>query len=328
MNQDQYHPGFHKLAISTIFVALTTLIFGALTTTKNAGMAFPDWPTSDGHFMITYPWLKDYAVRWDKFLEHGHRLAGILIGIWSIALVVTAQLVEKRPRVKWLAISILLGVICQGALGGFRVQLNDRGLAMLHGIFAAIVFSLMGTLVVVTGKRWREAAKTPISKPLTAMKVMAVTALGLLCVQYVFGSLIRHRGTGLHEHLGIGILFPVVAFVNAIISQKCESSWLRRSSWTLLGVASLQVALGLATWVLKYGFAATGYVAVADSTQQVIVRTVHMVWGVITLMTAVVHTVKVYRVAAVSPATAEPTLEIRRSSSSQQPPLAQPGGAG
>lgn len=328
MNNESYHSGFHRLAISTIFVALLTMTFGALTTTKNAGMAFPDWPTSDGYLMVTYPWLRDYAVRWDKFLEHGHRLAGILIGIWSIALVATAFTVEKRPRVKWLAVSILVGVILQGLLGGMRVQLNERGLAMLHGIFAAIVFSLMGTLVVVTGKQWRDAPKTPHSKPLTAMKVMAVTALGLLCLQYVFGSLVRHRGTGLHEHLGIGILFPAVAFVNVCISQKCESSWLRRSSWMLLGVASLQVALGLGTWVLKYGFAAIGYVAVADSTQQVIVRTVHMVWGVITLMTSVVHTVKVFRVAAVSPSAAEPTLEVRRSSTSEQSPLAQPGGAG
>ena len=69
----------HRFAAATVSVTLVTLVAGALVTSKNAGMAFRDWPTSDGHFMVTYPWLADFARDWDKFLEHGHRLAGMLI---------------------------------------------------------------------------------------------------------------------------------------------------------------------------------------------------------------------------------------------------------
>ncbi|WP_437223181.1 COX15/CtaA family protein [Planctomicrobium sp. SH661] len=322
MTNDKSPIWLHRLAISELCVALITLTFGALVTTKHAGMAFADWPTSDGYLMVTYPWLKDFAVDWNKFLEHGHRLAGMLIGIWSIALVIVTLNTESRRWVKGLAISILLGVICQGLLGGFRVQLNDRGLAMLHGIFAAIVFSLMGTLAVVTGTGWRTAAEHPSHRPLGTLKGMAATTLVLLALQYILGSLIRHQGTGLHEHLGLGILALIFIFVNAIFSRYSDSVWIRRGAMVLLVVSLGQVLLGLSTWFFKFGFARLGYVAVADSQQQILFRTAHMVWGVITLMTAVVYAVKVFRVAGVSPRTTDPAIEIRRTGK-----LAQSGGA-
>ncbi len=60
---------------------LLPISVGAVVTTVDAGMAFADWPTSDGHGMLAYPWLKSTG---DKFLEHGHRLAGMLIGVMSL----------------------------------------------------------------------------------------------------------------------------------------------------------------------------------------------------------------------------------------------------
>lgn len=318
MTEDTPHLWLHRLVVSTAGMALVTLTFGALVTTKNAGMAFPDWPTSDGYLMVTYPWLKDYAVNWNKFLEHGHRLAGMLIGIWSIALVVCTFVMEKRNWVKGLGASILLGVICQGVLGGFRVQLNDRGLAMLHGMFAAIVFSLMGIMITVTSRRWLTIKEHTSKSPSAMIKGLAGLCVGLLGLQYVLGSLIRHQGTGLHEHLGLGILVLMVVFVNACVAWRSDNSWIRRSAAALLLVSLGQVGLGLSTWVLKFGLAQMGYVAVMDSLQQVLVRTAHMVWGVITLMTAVVYLVKVFRVADVSPRQVEPVLEIRRTASLMQ----------
>jgi len=308
----------YRLAISEICVALVTLIFGALVTTRHAGMAFPDWPTSDGYLMVTYPWLKDYAVNWNKFLEHGHRLAGMWIGLWSIGLVVCTFWLDRRKWVRGLALGILLGVICQGILGGFRVQLNDRGLAMLHGIFAGIVFSLMGTLAAVTSAGWADAAVRPTSRQTGKFQGMAIILLTTLVVQYVFGSLIRHQGRGLHEHLGLGILSLVIVIVNFIVARSAESRWVRRAALLLLLIAFGQVGLGLGTWVVKFGLAQVGYVAVANSLQQVLLRTAHMVWGVVTLMTAVVYLVKVFRVAAVSPRSAEPVLELRRPASFAQ----------
>lgn len=292
---------------------MVTLIFGALTTSKNAGMAFRDWPTSDGYLMVTYPWFGDFAKNWDKFLEHGHRLAGMLIGIWSIALVACAFKTQQRQTVKTLSILVLLGVICQGLLGGFRVQLDERGLAMLHGAFAAIVFALMGAVILLSGKKW--AAPEPESErnTLRTMKVLSVLVVAILTAQFIFGGLIRHRGTGLHEHLVLGVASLGLIFVNFTFCGFSESGWLRKSGIILLLIALGQVGLGAGAWVLKFGFATTGYVAISDSIQQVTLRTAHTVWGIVTFQAAVVHLLKVFRVSSVSHIASSEPLAIRRS---------------
>ncbi|WP_437202668.1 COX15/CtaA family protein [Planctomicrobium sp. SH664] len=323
MKSEQFHPGLHRFAVSEIFIALITLTFGALVTTKNAGMAFTDWPTSDGYLMVTYPWLRDFARNWDKFLEHGHRLAGMLIGIWSIGLVIYTWRVESRMWVRSLAASILLGVICQGLLGGMRVQLDERGLAMLHGIFAAAVFSLMGTFAAVTSRKWEQASADASLTGPGLLKPMAVAVVAVLSLQYVLGSFIRHRGSALHEHLGLGILALVLISVNLFVAWSRSGKWLKWSS-TLLFVATLgQIGLGLSAWVAKYGFARLGYVAVADSIQQVSLRTTHMVWGTLVMMAAVVHLVKVFRVAGLTQPETAPQVVLRPASSG----LAGQGGA-
>ncbi|VAX40891.1 Heme A synthase, cytochrome oxidase biogenesis protein Cox15-CtaA, partial [hydrothermal vent metagenome] len=114
MTSVKYQPVLYRYAIATTFVALLAMGIGALVTTKNAGMAFRDWPNSDGHNMLLYPWLKSAG---DKFLEHGHRLAGMLIGLFSIGLVAMLSWKESRPKVRLAGWMILGAVIVQGLLG-------------------------------------------------------------------------------------------------------------------------------------------------------------------------------------------------------------------
>ncbi len=81
MRSSRYRPLLFGLAVATAATALLPIVVGALVTSHKAGMAFADWPTSDGQGMFAYPWLKSAG---DKFIEHGHRLAGILIDRLSI----------------------------------------------------------------------------------------------------------------------------------------------------------------------------------------------------------------------------------------------------
>lgn len=303
---------FRRLAVSTVCVAMMTLILGALTTSKNAGMAFRDWPTSDGHLMVTYPWLQDFAKNWDKFLEHGHRLAGMLIGIWSIALVVAAYWTKQRASIKVLSILVLVGVICQGLLGGFRVHLDERGLAMLHGAFAALVFSMMATVVLLSGQPWAIPQGESDRTTLLIMKVFSVLLVLILFAQYLLGGMIRHHGTGLHEHLGLGLTALGLLFVNFTYCSSSKVAWLRRSASLLLCIALGQVALGVAAWVLKFGFAPVGYVATSDSILQVTSRTAHTVWGIVTFQGAVLHLLRVFRVSSVSKLTPDEVVTIRQ----------------
>jgi heme a synthase len=222
----------------------------------------------------------------------------MLIGVWSIALVGFVMRFESRRWVKLAAVGVLLGVVAQGVLGGFRVWLDERGLAMLHGAFAACVFSLMAVVATSLSRTWLQAPQKFAGTAPAGVKMMAMATLALLAVQYLLGGLIRHKGTGLHEHLGIGILALLAVIINAAVAQRSGVRWLKASGWTLLAIVLLQVALGGAAWVTKFGFGATGYVAVADSIQQIAFRTAHTVVGIVVFMAAVVHVARMFRIAS------------------------------
>lgn len=295
-----YQRRLHWFAVSTVFVLMTTLSAGALVTSKNAGMAFRDWPTSDGQPMLSYPWFQDFAANWDKFLEHSHRLAGVLIGCWVIALVGLVNWYEERGWVKGLSFGLLAGVIIQGLLGGFRVQLDERGLALLHGFFAACVTATLATVVTVLSRGWFAAKESSTEIRVGAAKPLAIATLAILTVQYLLGGAIRHHHTGLHEHLGLGIIAAVMAVANAVVAHRTQAAWLRASGWGLLLSVLAQVGLGAAAWIAKWGFTSTGYVATQDAIGQVAIRSLHMVFGILVYASAVVHLLRTLRVASLS----------------------------
>lgn len=287
MNPADYHPWVHRTAILTAWLALLPIVVGALVTTQDAGMAFRDWPSSDGHSILMYPWLKSAG---DKFLEHGHRLAGIVIGLASISLTVITWLKEPRCWVRWLSVAVLLCVIGQGILGGQRVLLDARGLAFVHGLFAACVFSLIAVVVLVTGRNWFQIDGVGSPSDLRRIRTLAAIAVGVTFVQYLLGGLLRHRGMVLHEHLGFAfvVLASVVVLLRAVY--RSGATPLRRFADALAGMVLLQLMLGAGAWVTKYGFG--DYVAVHGSLVQVVLRTSHVVVGMLLLMTSVVLTVQ------------------------------------
>ncbi len=291
-------PWTHRLVVATTIVALLPIAVGALTTTLQAGMAFLDWPTSDGHNMLLYDWFADLrAGRVDKAVEHGHRLAGMVIGLFGIALVVVAWRTNTRAEVRWLATAILCGIVAQGLLGGLRVVEDERLLAMLHGQFAAVVFSLLAVTWIVSERRWAKSGDGPEQANVGRLLPLAAVTPVVLVLQYFLGGLLRHFGTALFEHIGLALIaygMVVAASVTALVS---GSGWLRRSGlWMLLAVHA-QVGLGVAAFVLRFGFAPTGYVAVVRSSSQIVVASAHTVIGMVLLSTTVVYLVKVARLA-------------------------------
>ena len=71
--------------------------WGGFVTATGSGMAFKDWLTSDGVFMPLYPWLSSAG---DKFIEHGHRLLGMLSGLLTIGLLISLYVAEPRRWVQ------------------------------------------------------------------------------------------------------------------------------------------------------------------------------------------------------------------------------------
>ena len=126
---------------------------GGTVTTYDAGMAVPDWPTTYSYWF--YP-VKLWLAVWDVFLEHGHRLLAQLAGLLAIALAV-APVAARRSEV-----DAVDGVAdrgrrdSQGVLGGFRVLIDDRLLARVHGCTAPLYFGLCAAVVAWTSRAWRE----------------------------------------------------------------------------------------------------------------------------------------------------------------------------
>jgi len=293
MNTPEYQPIVHRFAVATACVALLPIAVGALVTTLDAGMAFADWPSSDGHGMLSYPWLKSAG---DKFVEHGHRLAGMTIGLVSIAFTLSAWLTRSSWRAKWIALAVLLAVITQGLIGGQRVLSDERQLAMLHGIFAALVFALMGVAALLTSRSWSQPPEGTIDADVSWMRPLALATPMVVLGQFVLGSLLRHLGRALYEHVALAAVVLLFVAATTVAAHRSRVRWLRRPGYLLSVLLAVQIALGASAWITKFGLAALGYVAVQHSTLQVVVRTSHTVVGMLLFMMSVAFAVQVLRI--------------------------------
>lgn len=280
----------HFLAVITAVVSLAPIGLGSLVTTLGAGMAFPDWPTSDGQGMLAYPWLQSTG---DKFVEHGHRLAGMLVGFCSIGLCAVAWL-GKSPRGVRMAVAVVLaGVIVQGLLGGLRVRLDRQMVAFGHSVFGCLVFVSLWMVSSVTSRNWSIVSHGSVQS--RAALVLAWTYPLVVLAQYVIGGVIRHLGSMVHAHLvGAGLVFLVA--IGVVVASFRGSSSEVGTRGVLVGLAVVgQIMLGLMVWVTKFGFPPIGLVAVQHSLAQVVARTLHTVIGMVVVATAVSWAVAVLR---------------------------------
>src|SRR5688572_16786796 len=195
----QHKPGLAVFAgIGSIWVFLLVTL-GAFTTSIGAGMAFPDWPLSNGS-INPEGWLQDISM----FAEHSHRLSGILMGFITIGLAIWLWRTEARSWLRQLGYWALGIVILQGIIGGQRVTLNaidvpwfhmslGEMLRIPHGILAQVYVCVLIAISVACSKSWIEKPK-----PLAA----AVRRIGVICtvlmfVQLVIATTMRHNAAGL-----------------------------------------------------------------------------------------------------------------------------------
>lgn len=301
-------------------VSLLPITIGALVTTLKAGMAFADWPSSDGQNMLLYPWLQDLR-HTDKFVEHGHRLAGVLIGLFSIALTLITFYFERRRWVRIFSVAILLAVIAQGLLGGARVIQNRQTLAMLHSITGSLFFCLCVMFMVATGSRWSR---------LRSERDGRTTLFGFACLcflplavfgQYMLGSAFRHLHTLLDEHIGGAVIVSVLSLAAGFVLGRSDSPGLRRCGIILLGALLLQVSLGLGAYVTRLGLPMTGTVATSGSLSQSIFCSLHTVGGMFLLSSSVVSAasaLRLYHAGNLNSVTLNADLSIPQSVSAAQ----------
>ncbi|MEM9353383.1 MAG: COX15/CtaA family protein [Planctomycetota bacterium] len=250
----------HRVAWVLACTTFPLIWVGAFVTTTDAGMAFRDWMTSDGTFFLIYDWLGSAG---DKFTEHGHRLLGAAAGFLSIALVAVTWRVEKRDWVRWFSVGILAAVIGQGVLGGMRVVLDERTLAMIHGCTGPLFFSLCVAMVVFTSRRWAKGPTKDPQSQLGGLNRLAWATFGLSYCQLMVGAAVRHSPMMLNEaaasmfraavyfHVLLALVISGHALWLAARSLRCPGN--RRLGLAVGGLVGVQFALGIGTWVVKYG---------------------------------------------------------------------------
>src|SRR5688572_22946012 len=195
----QHKPGLAVFAgIGSIWVFLLVTL-GAFTTSIGAGMAFPDWPLSNGS-INPEGWLQDISM----FAEHSHRLTGMLMGFITIGLAIWLWRTETRSWLRQLGYWALGIVLLQGIIGGQRVTLNaidvpwfhmslGEMLRIPHGILAQVYVCVLIAIAAATSKGWIECT-LPVGH---SVRLVGVICTVLMFVQLVIATTMRHNAAGL-----------------------------------------------------------------------------------------------------------------------------------
>jgi cytochrome c oxidase assembly protein subunit 15 len=282
-----------RVCVALLCVTFPLIWVGGLVTTYAAGMAVPDWPNTYGYNLFLYPWTTWVLGPYDLFIEHGHRLLGALAGFVTIGLIVVAWKYDARPWFRWCSVAAFVLVCLQGILGGARVLLDERGLAMVHACVGPVFFAYAVALAVMTSRGWRAAA-TVTSDQGRRLNRLALVTTALIYLQLVVGARVRHIPVDASpSDFRVAVMFHVVLAL-VVLGHVLLLAWrawrwraprsIRVATAALGLVFLLQPALGVATWLVKYGWPfalsewapAAGMTVVARSLPQALVVTAHV----------------------------------------------------
>jgi cytochrome c oxidase assembly protein subunit 15 len=274
------------LCLAALLWAVLVLQAGGFTTSIQAGMAFLDWPLSNGS--VNPPgWLTEI----DKFAEHSHRLAATGLGLLIIAIAVAHARREPRRLVRLAAYALLGLVLLQGGLGGLRVLLDKLNVggdgnlkatafAVAHAVNAQLTIALLAAIALAHTRGWAEAAASAGG----TTRRLGRWAVGLTLATILAGALMRQTRVTTWVSGGS----PLDWFIPA---QGQGTLWwfnfLHRSGALLAGSLVVAFAVALLRGGRRLGGAIAGLLALQltlgilaiQLPQNPHVRTIHLVSG-------------------------------------------------
>ena len=188
----------HRFAWLVAASTLLLVLAGSFVTSTGSGLSVPDWPTTYGWSMFTFPPSKWVG---GIFYEHGHRLIASTVGLLTIVLAAWLWLQEPRRWMKYLGVGALAAVIAQGVLGGITVLwFLPAPVSIAHAGLAQIFFCLTVSLALLTSSGWRKGyASGPSGGPVDdgMLRVVATATTAIVYVQILLGATMRHTDAGL-----------------------------------------------------------------------------------------------------------------------------------
>lgn len=295
------------------FVAACTVLLilaGSLVTSHGAGLSVPDWPTSYGWNMFTFPpsmWVANI------FYEHGHRLIASSVGFLTIVLAVWLWVAEPDRRwLGWLGVAALGTVIAQGLLGGLTVLFFlPPAVSTAHAGLAEIFFCMTVAIALFTSPNWTIGYANDTAPASGAddgrLRRLATLTTGAVYCQILVGATMRHTGAGLaipdfplmfggvipdHWSAGIAVHFAhragavvvaALALSTAIYIWRTHTDRpeLASPALLLLILVVVQIVLGASTVLSRL---------------QPWINSVHVVCGALVLTTSLVVTLRTWRV--------------------------------
>ncbi|MEI6350580.1 MAG: COX15/CtaA family protein, partial [Verrucomicrobiota bacterium] len=184
-----------RLAKFAVIVTFSLIYLGGMVTSLNAGLSVPDWPTSFGYNMFTFPVSKwEGGIWW----EHSHRLVASFLGLVITVLAVWIWRVDSRRWVRGLGLGAFVLVVVQGILGGLRVTEISTVLAIIHGCIAQAFLCVLILLALALSPAWeRPPTESKVSYSAKRLVPWGWVLTGAVFIQLILGAIMRHLHAGL-----------------------------------------------------------------------------------------------------------------------------------
>ncbi|MEK7728495.1 MAG: heme A synthase [candidate division KSB1 bacterium] len=282
----QNNKWLHRFAWLVVGATFILIFIGGLVTSTESGLAVPDWPTTYGQFMFSFPLSQMVG---GILYEHGHRMVASVVGMLMVILAVWLWLKEPRKWVRNLGWLALLAVIVQGVLGGLTVLfLLPQPISVAHGALAQTFFCLTIALTLFTSPQWEQSRRQLDDEHKPALRTLTTITTALVFVQLILGAIMRHTKSGLaipDFPLAFGKLIPpfesshvaihfahrvgalivtgfIVWTVSRIFRYYRTEPMLRKPAILLSCAIATQLALGAFTiWSQKAVYITTAHVA-------------------------------------------------------------------
>jgi cytochrome c oxidase assembly protein subunit 15 len=293
----------HRYARLLVAATLLLVAAGGMVTSTNSGLSVPDWPTSYGYSMYSFPLSKMVG---GIFYEHGHRLIASTVGFLTIGLVVFVWRVDPRKWMRSLSLVGLGAVILQGVLGGMTVlYMLPAPISIGHAGLAQLFFCITVSIALFTSRSWLESAVTPVDDATLRSRALGLTMA--IYIQILIGATMRHIGAGLaipdfplalgrvipptwsaqiavhfaHRVWALVVVIWIVANAMYIWRRHRQRRELVRPATWLVGLVLVQATLGA---------------LVVLTAKQPEINTLHVATGAIVLGTSLVVTLRAFRV--------------------------------
>lgn len=291
----------HRFATFVVAATVLLVLAGSLVTSTGSGLAVPDWPTTYGWSMFTFPpsmWVGGI------FYEHGHRLIASSVGFLTIVLAVWLWLADPRRWMRRLGVAALAAVIVQGVLGGLTVLFFlPAAISTAHAGLAELFFCATVAIALFTSPDWIRGGGVDDR----ALRHRATVTTALIYAQIVVGATMRHTGAGLAipdfplmfggivpDHWDAKIAVHFAHRIGALVASGAVLAtaarvWSRHTgrrdlvtpATVLVTLVAVQITLGAFTVL---------------SQRDVWINSVHVVCGALVLATSLVLTLRSWRV--------------------------------